>query len=116
MLVPVFGFGPEVEADPLGVLQALVDEHRAGKGGASLVQENKAGVSKGHEEARVHGRLGLPRGGKETIKDVIVKRKGRPVRGKNRGRAITYQQRQLSPGWGGRHGRGGREKKAAASY
>ena len=101
LLVPVLGFGPEVEADPLGVLQALVDEHRAGKGAASLVKGNSPGI-RGSPGVRP----GAARGGKEQVKGEVVQREERPARFSGRGRSFNLQKRVDSQGRGIRHGRG----------
>ena len=48
LLVPVLGFGPDVEADPLGVLQALVDGHRAA---GNLVEQGERGeIRRGRQD------------------------------------------------------------------
>ena len=53
LLIPVLGFGPDVEADPLGVLQALVEGHRAA---GNLVEQGERGEIRRGEirEGEIH--------------------------------------------------------------
>ena len=106
LLVPVLGFGPDVEADPLGVLQALVDGHRAA---GNLVEQGERGeIRRGRQDT---GAVKVPlrnssRRWENEVDDVKKAGQSRSGRGNGRGRAISHQTREDSQESSFRHGRG----------
>ena len=104
--MPVLGFGPDVEADPLGVLQALVDGHRAA---GNLVEQGERGeIRRGRQDT---GAVKVPlrnssKRWENEVNDVKKAGQSRFGRGNGRGRAISQQTREDSQESSFRHGRG----------